>query len=49
MMQRPHRPLALVIFLPPTSLPHPIDNDIFVDFTNYSAFDDDPTPELVAG
>ena len=34
--------------LPPTSPPHPIGHDIFVDYINYSAFDD-PTPELVAG
>ncbi len=34
--------------LPPTSPPYPIDNDIFVDYIDYSAFDD-PTPELVAG
>jgi hypothetical protein len=34
--------------LPPTSPPHPTGNDIFLDYINYSAFDD-PTPELVAG
>jgi hypothetical protein len=34
--------------LPPTSPPHPVSNDIFVDYINYSAFDD-ATPELVAG
>ena len=34
--------------LPPTSPPHPPGNDIFLDYINYSAFDD-PTPELVAG
>ena len=34
--------------LPPTSPPHPMGHDIFVDYINYSAFDD-PTPELVAG
>jgi hypothetical protein len=34
--------------LPPTSPPHPMGHDIFVDYINYSAFDD-PTPEFVAG
>ena len=35
--------------LPPTSPPHPMGHDLlFVDYINYSAFDD-PTPELVAG
>jgi hypothetical protein len=34
--------------LPPTSPPHASGNDIFLDYINYSAFDD-PTPELVAG
>jgi hypothetical protein len=35
--------------LPPTSPPHPIGQDIFGDFIDYSAFDDTPTPDLVAG
>jgi hypothetical protein len=35
--------------LPPTSTPHPIGQDIFGDFIDYSAFDDTPTPDLVAG
>src|SRR6266403_2913935 len=34
--------------IPPTSPPDPIGGDIFVDYIDYSAFDD-PTPELVAG
>src|SRR6266850_3020150 len=35
--------------LPPASLSHPIGQDFFGDFIDYSAFDDTPTPDLVAG
>jgi hypothetical protein len=35
--------------LPPTSSPHPISQDFFGDFIDFSAFDDTPTPDLVAG
>src|SRR6266702_199063 len=34
--------------LPPTS-PHPLGNDVFGEFIDISAFDDTPTPDLVAG
>jgi hypothetical protein len=34
--------------LPPTS-PHPPGNDVFGEFIDFSAFDDNPTPDLVAG
>ena len=35
--------------LQPMSPSHPIGQDIFGDFIDYSAFDDTPTPDLVAG
>src|SRR6266850_2599280 len=35
--------------LPPASPSHPIGQDFFGDFIDYSAFDDTPTPDLVAG
>ncbi|KAI0297271.1 hypothetical protein B0F90DRAFT_1740642 [Multifurca ochricompacta] len=34
--------------LPPTTPPHPLGND-FGEFFDFSAFDDTPTPDLVAG
>ncbi len=34
--------------IPPTFSVGDLDNDMFLDFINHSAFDD-PTPELVAG
>jgi hypothetical protein len=35
--------------LPPASPQHPIGPDFFGDFIDYSAFEDTPTPDLVAG
>jgi len=35
--------------LPPTSPPHAASQDIFGDFIDYTAFEDTPTPDLVAG
>ncbi|KAI9512951.1 hypothetical protein F5148DRAFT_560177 [Russula earlei] len=35
--------------LPPTSPPHATGHDIFGDFIDYTAFEDTPTPDLVAG
>jgi len=41
-------PSAFSFDLTPTSPPDPIGGDIFVDYIDYSTFDD-PTLELVAG
>ena len=35
--------------LPSTSPPHPLGNDVFGEFIDLAAFDDTPTPDLVAG